>query len=46
MKPKEEKMTVTDGILKEVLSLRPSEKARLIDKLISSPDKSDTHKIR
>jgi putative addiction module component (TIGR02574 family) len=34
-------MTTTDNIFKEALTLRPSEKARLIDKLISSLDKSD-----
>ncbi len=34
-------MTTTDNILKEALTLRPSEKAQLIDKLISSLDKSD-----
>jgi putative addiction module component (TIGR02574 family) len=34
-------MTTTDNIFKEVLTLRPSEKAQLIDKLISSLDKSD-----
>ncbi len=34
-------MTITDNILKKALTLRPSEKAQLIDKLISSLDKSD-----
>jgi len=34
-------MTTTDNIFKEALALRPSEKAQLIDKLISSLDKSD-----
>jgi len=34
-------MTTTDNIVKEALTLRPSEKAQLIDKLISSLDKSD-----
>ncbi len=34
-------MTITDNIFKEVLTLRPSEKAQLIDKLISSLDKPD-----
>ena len=34
-------MTTTDNIFKEALMLRPSEKAQLIDKLISSLDKSD-----
>ena len=34
-------MTTTDNILKEALTLRPSEKAQLIDKLISSLDKPD-----
>ena len=34
-------MTTTDNILKEALTLKPSEKAELIDKLISSLDKSD-----
>jgi len=34
-------MAITDNILKEVLTLKPSEKAQLIDKLISSLDKSD-----
>lgn len=34
-------MADTDTILKEALSLRPSEKAKLIDKLISSLDKPD-----
>jgi putative addiction module component (TIGR02574 family) len=35
------RMTTTDNIFKEALMLRPSEKAQLIDKLISSLDKSD-----
>jgi putative addiction module component (TIGR02574 family) len=34
-------MTTTDNILKEALTLSPSEKAKLIDKLISTLDKSD-----
>ena len=34
-------MTNTDSILKDALTLRPSEKAQLIDRLISSLDKSD-----
>ena len=34
-------MATTNNILKEALSLRPSQKAELIDKLISSLDKSD-----
>ena len=34
-------MAITDNILKEALTLKPSEKAKLIDKLISSLDKSD-----
>ena len=34
-------MTATDNILKEALALSPSEKAQLIDKLISTLDKSD-----
>jgi len=34
-------MTTTGNILKEALTLRPSEKAQLIDKLISSLDKPD-----
>ena len=34
-------MAITDNILKEALTLKPSEKAQLIDKLISSLDKSD-----
>jgi putative addiction module component (TIGR02574 family) len=38
---KEEKMTTTDNIFKEALTLSPSEKAQLIDKLISTLDKSD-----
>ena len=38
---REEQMATTDNILKEALRLSPSEKAQLIDKLISSLDKSD-----
>jgi putative addiction module component (TIGR02574 family) len=38
---KEEKMTATDNIFKEALTLSPSEKAQLIDKLISTLDKPD-----
>lgn len=34
-------MTMTDNIFKEVLTLKPSEKAQLIDKLIYSLDKPD-----
>ena len=34
-------MTTTDNILKEALTLGPSEKAQLIDKLISTLDKPD-----
>jgi len=34
-------MATTDTILKEALTLSPSEKAQLIDKLISTLDKSD-----
>jgi putative addiction module component (TIGR02574 family) len=34
-------MTTTDNIFKETLTLRPSEKAQLIDKLISTLDKPD-----
>ena len=34
-------MTATDNIFKKALTLSPSEKARLIDKLISSLDKPD-----
>ena len=34
-------MATTDNILKEALTLKPSEKAQLIDKLISSLDKPD-----
>ena len=34
-------MTTTDNILKETSALRPSEKAQLIDKLISTLDKPD-----
>lgn len=33
--------TTTDNIFKEALTLNPSEKAQLIDKLISTLDKSD-----
>ena len=35
-------MTTTDNIIKEALTLRPSEKAQLIDKLISTLDKPDS----
>ena len=35
------KMTTTESILKEALTLKPSDKAQLIDKLISSLDKPD-----
>jgi len=38
----EDKMTTTDNIIKEALTLRPSEKAQLIDKLISTLDKPDS----
>ncbi len=34
-------MTITDIVFKEALTLKPSEKAQLIDKLISSLDKPD-----
>ena len=34
-------MAITDNVLKEALTLKPSENAQLIDKLISSLDKSD-----
>ena len=34
-------MTTTDNIFKEALTLKPSEKAQLIDRLISSLDKPD-----
>jgi putative addiction module component (TIGR02574 family) len=34
-------MTATDNIFKEALTLSPSEKAQLIDKLISTLDKPD-----
>jgi len=34
-------MTTTDNLLKDALALRPSEKAQLIDKLISSLDNPD-----
>jgi putative addiction module component (TIGR02574 family) len=34
-------MATTDSIIMEALTLRPSEKAQLIDKLISSLDKPD-----
>ena len=34
-------MNTTDNIFKEILTLRPSEKAQLIDKLISTLDKPD-----
>ena len=35
------KMATTNSILEEALALRPSQKAELIDKLLSSLDKSD-----
>ncbi len=35
-------MTTTDNIIKEALTLRPSEKAQLIDTLISTLDKPDS----
>jgi putative addiction module component (TIGR02574 family) len=38
---KGEKMTSTNTILKEALTLKPSQKAKLIDKLLSSLDKPD-----
>jgi putative addiction module component (TIGR02574 family) len=38
---KEKKMATADRIFKEASSLSPSEKAQLIDKLISTLDKSD-----
>ena len=38
----EDNMTTTDNIIKEALTLKPSEKAQLIDKLISTLDKPDT----
>jgi putative addiction module component (TIGR02574 family) len=38
---KEKYMTITENILKEALKLTPSEKAQLIDKLISILDKPD-----
>ena len=34
-------MNTSDNIIKKALSLKPTEKAELIDKLISSLDKSD-----
>lgn len=34
-------MTAPKNILKEVLNLKPSEKAELVDKLLSSLDKPD-----
>ena len=34
-------MTTSDNILKQALKLKPSEKAQIIDNLISSLDKSD-----
>ena len=34
-------MTTTDNVFKEALTLRPAEKAQLIDKLISTLDKPD-----
>jgi len=38
---KDENMTTADNMLKETLTLRPFEKAQLIDRLISSLDKPD-----
>jgi putative addiction module component (TIGR02574 family) len=38
---KEKYMTITDNIFKEALKLTPSERAQLIDKLISNLDKPD-----
>ena len=34
-------MASTDNVFKEALTLKPSQKAQLIDKLLSSLDKSD-----
>jgi putative addiction module component (TIGR02574 family) len=34
-------MAITDNVFKEALTLKPSEKAQLIDKLLSSLDKSN-----
>ena len=34
-------MDSTDNVFKEALTLKPSQKAQLIDKLLSSLDKSD-----
>ena len=34
-------MTATENVFKEALTLKPSEKAQLIDHLISTLDKSD-----
>ena len=34
-------MAVTNNILKEILTLKPSQKAELIDKLLSTLDKPD-----
>jgi len=34
-------MSTRDSILKEVLTLKPSQKAELVDKLLSSLDKPD-----
>ena len=34
-------MAITENVIKQALRLKPSEKAQLIDKLISSLDKSD-----
>ena len=34
-------MSIRDSILKEALTLKPSQKAELVDKLLSSLDKSD-----
>jgi putative addiction module component (TIGR02574 family) len=41
---KELKMTTTNNVFNEALTLRPSERAELIDKLLVSLDKSD-HEI-
>jgi hypothetical protein len=34
-------MTITNNVFKDALTLRPSEKAQLIDNLLSSLDKPD-----
>ena len=34
-------MAITDNVFKDALTLKPSEKAQLIDKLLSSLDKSN-----